>query len=133
MLIAFDSNVLIYALNENPDYVGASRNLIARVSSGKANGVASVLALSEVMRKGSGELLIALQSIRNFRYLPVSLELALEAARIQKVHKTIRLVDAVHLATAITSGAVEFWTNDSQLLKLRLSAIKIKSLTSFAL
>jgi predicted nucleic acid-binding protein len=47
--------------------------------------------------------------------IPISQTVLREAARLRAITPTLRTPDAIHAATAITSGCTEFLTNDRQL------------------
>jgi predicted nucleic acid-binding protein len=126
MTIALDSNIFIYFFNENPEFVEAARRLMLSIQSGEVRGVASVLAISEIMRKGNDDLYQALISIRNLRFVGTDEAIALRAAGLQRQYDSLRLVDALHLATAEACGAGTFWTNDRALLSLTIKDLKIQ-------
>lgn len=128
MLIALDSNILIYFFNENPEFVDAARRLLSLVQTGEVTAVASVLVLGEIMRKGNDELCRALTSIRNLDYVSVDAEVALKAADLQQVRPSLRFVDALHIATAVVHGAQEFWTNDRHISTTVVPGLTMRAL-----
>ena len=128
MVIALDSNILIYFFNENQEFVDAARRLVLLIQEGQVRGIGSVLVLGEIMRKGSDELYRALVGIRNLSFVPVDSDIALRAAALQRGHPALHFVDALHLATAELHGATEFWTNDQALVKVTIPGLKIKTL-----
>lgn len=130
MTIALDSNILIYFFNENPEFVDAARQIILSIQEGEAEGIASVLVLGKIMRKGDVGLYRALIGIRNLHFKPVDEVIALEAAKLQRARPGLHFVDALHIATAKVHGAHEFWTNDRTLSKVSVPGLKIKMLSA---
>ena len=128
MTIALDSNILIYFFNENPEFVEAARRIVLSIQEGDVQGIASVLVLGEIMRKGNDALYRALVGIRNLSFAPVDSGIALRAAELQRKHHSLHFVDALHLATAEAYNAAEFWTNDHALAKATIPGLKIKAL-----
>ncbi len=117
MKTAFDANVLIYFLGHSTEFGSLAGDAIE--SSLKRGGVVfSTIAIAEYLSHPiSNE-----SALRDFLTLtdcvPVSELVAVKAADIRKSHNGIRLPDALHLATALVSGAATFITHDNQLLKL---------------
>ncbi len=130
-MIAFDSNIVIYAMTGRGEFAQPSRQVLLNAT--RQGGIASVLLLREVLCKTDPELQHqALQTkhylvnIRQLSYIPVSLEIAEKAAELIRSHgKALRLTDAIHLQTAHLSGAAEFWTNDKKLAQVQLPGLSI--------
>jgi predicted nucleic acid-binding protein len=110
--------VLIYFLEGGP-FAKAARAVLAAIRDGKAQAVLSTLALLEVQvgpyRKGDQDLadryFVLLQELVNCQWVPVSYRISDLAARLRAEHG-LAAPDAIHLATALESGAEIFVTND---------------------
>lgn len=117
---AFDADVLIYAAVPGHALGGRVRRLFPAeptATTGVVAGIGSVLLLPEVltkpMRDGADsevEALAALLGRLDLR--PVDEALAELAAALGSSYR-LRAADAVHLATAVASGADRFITNNS--------------------
>lgn len=132
---ALDSNILIYALTNHPDFGAAAGNLLRAGSSRTLCG--SELLISELLSHGSVRGEHDEEHIRDFltgeflRLVPVTAPVLHEAARLRREHR-LALADAIHLASAVISGADSFVTNDHALLKLsvpRLNLLGLKQVT----
>lgn len=125
-MIAFDSNVLIYALRKDPYKQREAVELFREVE--VEGGVCSALIITESLYGALREfdqltpLLSPAVSIA-----PVSKAVAEYAGNL-KIEYGLKAPDAIHLATAILAGADEFVTNDLYLLKKKIKGLKIRSL-----
>ena len=130
MVRAIDTNVFVYALDATSEFTPFARALLLSITSGKHAGIASTVAITEVMRKAPPLVLEAMQATNNLSFAPVSTEIALKAADIYAKFK-LDEYDELHIATALVLGADEFWTNDEKLLKRNIPGLKMCALTSF--
>lgn len=125
-MIAFDSNVLIYWLHETGEYKERAGNVFRRIQ--LQSGVCSTLVVTEVIYGNINSVKdIPLLTSKNIQILPTVLEISELAGKIRKEF-SIKTIDAIHIATAIYSGASEFVTNDQYLLKKKIPGIKIRGL-----
>jgi predicted nucleic acid-binding protein len=124
-VVGLDTAPLIYFIEENPVYLPFVRPFFEAADRHEFRIVTSILTLTEVLvhplRLGDHALAsqyrrILLQADQ-VTTVPVSEMVAEEAARLRARHN-LRTPDAIHLATAIRSGAASFLTNDRQLPKL---------------
>jgi predicted nucleic acid-binding protein len=124
--LAFDTSPLIYLIEKHPTYFDRMVFIIHAVQNNPIDGVASVLVLTEVLVQPlrAEDLALAkdyedifLNSV-NFRLLPVDGPVARQAAHL-RAHYNLRTPDALHLATAITSGSNAFFTNDLALKRVK--------------
>ena len=70
-----------------------------------------------------------LSSFEFISFIAVSEDIADKAAELcAKVGAKLKNIDSIHLATALSAKASEFWTNDRELLKVGIDGISIKSL-----
>jgi predicted nucleic acid-binding protein len=121
--LALDTNVLIFAVegSEADAHVAACRRLVFEAPPPVAFVVSEVV-LSEVlvrpMREGNAELVRfyrrMLTDLRAFRLVQVSRSVLLDAAQLRSV-SSLKLADAIHLATAERLGCVGLVTLDQSL------------------
>lgn len=113
---AFDADVLIYAAV--PDHPVGHRiaALFARLEPGKTAGVGSVLLLPEVLSKplrdGASQEVSALATLLARLDLRPLDRATAELATALASRYPLRAAHAVHLATAVSSGADRFLTNN---------------------
>lgn len=112
---AFDADVLIYAAAADHPLGRRVRALFASEPRSQA-GVGSVLLVPEVlakpMREGHAEELTALAGLLSRLDLRVVDAVTAEVATSLAATHRLRAADAVHLATALVTGADRFVTNN---------------------
>ncbi len=133
-MIAYDTNILIYALEGVEPWAKAAQTLVRL---GEHEGaVLSVLAWQELVTGavlGSGKSEQKITSVLNdlsaTKFVPVTLAISRCAVGLtNRYGKRLYGYDAIHLATAIEHGAQTFVTNDKALLGTHLKELKISSL-----
>jgi predicted nucleic acid-binding protein len=133
-MIAYDTNILIYALEGTSSWSNAAQLIIEQ---GERDGaVLSVLAWQELMtgaalrgNNSDEKLALILSDLSSTKFVPVSLTICKRAAELTKRYgKKVYGYDAIHIATAIEYGAVSFVTNDKALTELQLDEIVTQSL-----
>ena len=120
--VGFDSNVLIYLLDGSGPLAETSGALVDAIAAGSGQGILSTLALAEICsgpaRGDDGamveRLAYEISALENFRLVPFSRELAVEAA-VVRGSSSLTLADAIHLASARSAGATVFVTNDRRI------------------
>ena len=118
-IVAFDTNLIIYWLENNPEFAKAALELIAPVIDQKESAVVSAVLCAEfIAGTGRAELLRPLFLLPNLSIVDVSYKIAKLAGELSHAHDTLKPMDAIHLATAIDAQASKFVTNDQQLLKI---------------
>lgn len=109
-----DTNILVYLLED----CGESSMLVAAALSDlQAQGqrfAVSTIAITEFFARSDSPDLAQLQAVPQLSFVPVSPEIALQAAEIRNA-EGLKLGDAIHLATAVAGGAQSLFTNDQQL------------------
>jgi predicted nucleic acid-binding protein len=123
--VGLDTAALIYFIERHPLYLPLIEPFFAAVERGDVQVVTSTLTLTEVLvhpyQHGNQTLAREYSDIllhaRNVGALPVSPEIAADAARLRALHG-IRAPDAIQLATAQSRHATAFLTNDEGLEKV---------------
>lgn len=125
-MIAFDSNVLIYFLENDAAHGLKAEGVFREIEN--RGGVCSALAITETMY-GTIDAYHKITPLLSpkVNVVQVSKSLAALAGQL-KIKHGLKNIDAIHLATALLSEADEFVTNDQALLKKTLIGIKIRGL-----
>ena len=120
--IFYDTNPLIYYLEQSDVYLGRMKQFLKEQSEADADFVTSTITVGEYLTKpykDGDEKLIAdfkgFISVYDFDVVPISWEIAEEAAKIRGKYKGFKLMDSLQLATAKHSGCDAFVSNDLQL------------------
>ena len=133
-MIAYDTNILIYALEGTSPFTAAAK---AVVQQGEQDGaVLSILTWQELMTGAvlqgeniDSKVSLALSELNTTRFIPVSKDICERAIALTKQYgKKIYGYDAIHLATAIEHKADVFITNDKMLLSLTIDKLPIQGL-----
>jgi predicted nucleic acid-binding protein len=117
--IALDSCTLIYALEGHPLFGPPAGRVLSHLREGKSRGIVSMLAAAEVLvapyargKDSHGRVTSArLTQLPNVDWVPLNYAIA-DRAAVLRANAGCGLADAVHLATAVQSGASLFVTND---------------------
>ena len=125
-LICWDSSVLISWIrgDEDPDKTQTIKSVVDKVERGIHKLAVSTLLYVEVLESGMPDGTIEkfqqfMQNREKIEIIAVDIRIAEKAQTIRnKSRKTISVPDAVHVATAIVSGATSFHTFDKGLLQL---------------
>lgn len=126
-MIALDTNIFIYWLEHNPNFYAKSSAIIKKVHSGLEPACCSVLVLSEVY-SGLPKPIEAIKGLPGLLISEVTGEIAELAGKLRHTH-AIKVIDAIHMATALTNKAECFITNDAQLASLKIPKLRIQPLT----
>nr|VFK10051.1 MAG: Predicted nucleic acid-binding protein, contains PIN domain [Candidatus Kentron sp. LPFa]VFK32858.1 MAG: Predicted nucleic acid-binding protein, contains PIN domain [Candidatus Kentron sp. LPFa] len=121
--IYFDSNLFIYLVEKIAPYATILREFVNAAESKELIIVTSDLTLSEVLVKPIERKNLIQQRafLSVLRYAPrlgriaISEEILIRAAGIRAEHKTLKLPDAIHMATAQWAGCDDFLTNDERI------------------
>ncbi len=129
-MIAIDTNVFIYVLNGHERFGPLSAKLLKNKESKTASKLvyAEVLASpkleDEILRSKA---LLFLDEL-NIKWQELNNNVLIESANLRRRQSKLKLIDALHIASAIIVHAETFFTNDQDLLSLNISGLKIKSL-----
>lgn len=137
-LLALDSTVLIYVLNAEAPLHQAALELLESVEAGRHHAVWSTLAVAEVLvhpiASGQADYISRARQLvldfPNSQVVPVSASVADYGAGLRARFPSLKLPDALHLATAVISKTGTFVTNDAQLIKLSIKELTIRQLGS---
>ena len=118
-----DTNIFIYALEGYPKFIASVRALFAAIDEGRIRAVTSELTLAESLVKPmmDGNIILqkfyedTLQSSEALFVAPITRQILINAARIRASSNFIRLLDAIHLATANECSCQTFLSNDKRL------------------
>jgi predicted nucleic acid-binding protein len=121
--IYLDANVFIDAFENDDVPVTRGRSVLDHVRGGGAIGVISELVVAELLTKpletGDRELCDAYEALfessSTIEAFPVDRRVLLQAARLRATIKSMRMPDAIHVATAKLHDCVAFVTADRRL------------------
>lgn len=124
-IIALDSCVWIYHLENHPEYASLTKQVLEAVEAGTCKAVASELTLPEILVRPlqldlpdvADEYELLLTSFPHFSLDPISRDILLHAANI-RAHHGLRTPDAIVAATALAAQATLLLTNDRHLSKI---------------
>ena len=127
-----DTNIFIVAFETTGVACGHAWRVLDAVEKGDIDTVTSELSLAELLSKPPNDGPAYIQryqeiitSRAGLAVLPVDRGVLVEAARIRRESASVRLPDAIHLASAILSRSTHFLTSD---LRLRGSAPRMVKL-----
>lgn len=121
--VYLDTNIFVYAVEGFERHAQELAGLFAGIESGSLAAVTSELTLAEClvkpfMDKNASRQQVYLELLRDrpgLSIVPVSRAILVEAARIRSAASAVRLPDAIHLATAVSTGCNALLTNDHTL------------------
>nr|VFK16046.1 MAG: Predicted nucleic acid-binding protein, contains PIN domain [Candidatus Kentron sp. LFY] len=120
--IYFDSNLFIYLVERIEPYAAVLRELVNAAEDEKLIITTSNLMLSEVLVKPierknliQQRAFLSLQYATRLERLAISEEILIRAAGIRAEHKSLKLPDAIHIATAQLADCDDFLTNDKRI------------------
>jgi len=137
MRVYLDSNIFIYALARQEPFAKEALNLLHSIESGTdIMAFSSTIIFGEVIGLGKSTTPMHnvhsfLQELPNFYTLPVTEGIAKSAGMLrQKYGKSLRLPDAIHLASSMEHQAL-FVTADARLLSVAEKLTKVRSLDTW--
>lgn len=118
-LTYFDANIVIHVLEGFAQSGQALRNILAAMDRGELTVATSELTLAEVLVKPKKERNAALEAAylqflqpsRAMRMVPITMDILIAASHLRAT-TSLKLPDAIHLATAKSEGCESFLTND---------------------
>lgn len=128
-MISLDTNIFIYWLEKNTEFYEISAQIIKKIYSGEISATCSSLVLAEIYN--NNPLLVeAIENLPNLKIVNVSDEVTELAGKLRFGYG-LKVIDSVHIASAIISGSDSFITNDVYLSKKNISKISIILPTKF--
>jgi predicted nucleic acid-binding protein len=120
--VYLDTNIFIYAVEAVVQYATAVNALFDLIEGGQIEAVTSELTLAEVLAKpfeaGRHDIAQVYETMLSpsswLSVVPVERAILVEAARMQAV-MTLRLPDAIHVATALAAGCDSLLSNDQKM------------------
>jgi predicted nucleic acid-binding protein len=129
-MIALDTNIFIYVLNGHEEFGPISAKLLKS----KDTKTASRLVYAEVLASPKlddailrSKTLLFLDEL-DIKWQEISDAVLMEAAQLRRQQPTMKLVDALHVASAIVTHSETFFTNDQNLASLKIPTLDIKGL-----
>jgi predicted nucleic acid-binding protein len=131
-IVALDTSIFIYLLEEHPEYVRKAERIISDVRDGRYVGVFSSIGMIELLTgpKKLGRFDLAeeyerhLSSFPNLRIVGMNERIAWLASDFRAKYG-IGTPDAIHLATAVNAHASIFYTNDKALTKIKELPVRL--------
>lgn len=125
-LVAVDSAPIIYYLENHPKFAERFAPFFEAAENGALEIAISAITLAEVLAGPlqHGDELLAVQYERaltaatGWRLVPVSQQVAVQAARFRAVYN-LRLPDAIQVATAVVAGAQALVTHDKAFARIK--------------
>ena len=119
-VVAADTMVFIYHLQEHPRYIPATQVILDAWEAGSHQGVTSILTLAEVLvrplrdrnEEAVEDYRRLLTTFPNLRLIEVGRGIVELAARLRATHG-LPMPDMIQAATALTAGATGFISNDA--------------------
>jgi predicted nucleic acid-binding protein len=135
--VYFDTNIFVYVLGDNKEFLARSFPFFQAVEAGRITGVSGDLVIAELLVKPMmNNDMIAIERTEAlfdsedgyFQALPHDRATLRLAAHIRATQK-LSMIDAVHVATAIKAGCSNFITNDERIAE-RAKGIEVIRLSS---
>jgi predicted nucleic acid-binding protein len=129
--VLLDSVALIYYFERHPTYGHLAGELLERIVGGGLSAVVTTLSLAEVLvaeyRRSAADaqgLRRAIVSLPNLEVVPVTVPIADQAARLRAAH-ALCTPDAIHVATALATGAQWIVSNDRRLKRVEGGRLRV--------
>lgn len=122
---ALDTVILIYFLEQHPQYYQAAKNIFKKIEAGEITAVISTLVFAELLvpafrsreNKRAEKVVHILSNFPNLKIIPLTVEISTAAAHLRATHG-LRTPDAIHAATALESKTRGIITNDKDFQKI---------------
>ena len=134
--IYLDTSPIIYFLENSPDYALKVQSVIqdnAVLGCAFATSVATNIEyLPKPISEGKHDLVYAFSSLKrilSLESIELTEQISMIAVNLRAKYKGLKVLDSIHIASAIASGCDAFFTNDKQLKQLtELSIIYLSDL-----
>ena len=129
-LVALDSNIFIYHFEDNQEFKLPVDLIYQGLIKTTIRAVTSVVSVIEALSYPMPDVVVkeieeAFKNTPNLQILDVNYEIAREAAKIRRKYRTLRLPDAVQVASARFARAQIFITNDKRIKIFKELPIKL--------
>jgi predicted nucleic acid-binding protein len=121
-----DSNIFIAVLNIEAATNAADELFVQAMA--KRNLISSIIVFGEVLRGGVPREADKFLNQVPVRFVDVDKGIMLMAADVRRSHGSLKLPDAIHIATAITMGCAAFISQDKKLVAVAANYLKSYSL-----
>lgn len=119
----FDTAPIIYYIEAHPEFGPLTREAVEAFQAGNLAGYSSVITLVEVLAKPvqlgreglARRFADFLRRGKNFHLIEISAEIAQTAGRLRGRYPTLKALDCIQVAAAVSVGAEAFLTNDAKL------------------
>lgn len=127
-MLYLDTNILIYLLEGHPKYGPAVVKILEQAAADGQALSTSALTITEFLAGTKSTNAAVLDQIPRLTFVLVSEEIAKRAGLLQQNHSSLKIGDALHLATALQGKAKLFVTNDALLAKVAQHYMTTQSL-----
>lgn len=131
-IIGIDTAVFIYLFEDHPIYAERAQRILDRIEDGSARGVFSIIGMIELLtgpkRLGRHDLALRYRELlSHFPHLSIVgiTERVVDCSSDLRATYHLRTPDAIHLATAIATGARTFVTHDRRLQKVKEISVQL--------
>lgn len=128
-MIYIDTNILIYLYEHHPVYGRRVADELTSLREQDQLLLSSTLIITECLAGTSGVTLANLQSTANLQFIHLDEMVAEKAASLQS-ETSLRIGDAIHLATALIQKADVLFTNDLLFAKTAKKYLAVKTLAA---
>ncbi len=123
-MVYVDTNILIYLLEKNERYVDGLILTMEQLLTEGQTFLTSVLTLSEFLAKRLDSSPTMFDDVQALSLAAIDETIACKAGLLQRQH-TLKIGDALHLATSIERGCQTFFTNDAHLASIAAAYGKV--------
>ncbi len=136
--VGVDSSVLIYHLEGLAPYASLTEIVFTDLARGAIAAVIPTICVTELLVKPLADRAddkvrsceAFLDGLPNTQFVPPSVSIAKEAARLRAVHR-LRTPDALLIATALAEKATAFLTNDARMKRVEEEGITVLVLRDY--
>lgn len=131
MLVALDSNIFIAFFSKDDEFYQSALDIVNQIYDGQTKAVCSSIVFGEILYTATREESIRqvdqfFGQLQGCSVMPADKQVCMQAALLRLTHSSLKLPDAIHLATALVAKASLFITADKQLAAMASKEIKTK-------
>lgn len=128
-MVYIDTNILIYLFEDHPDYGRKVADELTSLKEQNQPLICSTLLIAECLAGTNGVTLATLNNTANLHFVHLDEVMAEKAASLQQ-ETSLRIGDAIHLATALVQEADMLFTNDLPFAKIAAKYLPVKTLVT---